>query len=57
MSGRRAIGCGVWLLAAALGAALLWCLLPEPGAQAGPVPLLACVALLLVTTRNSLPRS
>ena len=52
MSGRRAIGCGVWLLAAVLGAALLWCLLPEPGAQAGPVPLLACVALLLLAGRS-----
>ena len=52
MSGRRAIGCGVWLLAAALGAALLWCLLPEPGAQAGPVPLLACAALLLLAGRS-----
>ena len=52
MSGRRAIGCGAWLLAAALGAALLWCLLPEPGAQAGPVPLLACAALLLLAGRS-----
>ena len=52
MSGRRAIGCGVWLLAAALGAALLWRLLPESGAQAGPVPLLACVALLLLAGRS-----
>ncbi len=52
MSGRRAIGCGVWLLAAALGAALLWRLLPESGAQAGPVPLLACAALLLLAGRS-----
>ena len=52
MSGRRAIGCGVWLLVAAFGAALLWRLLPEPGAQAGPVPLLACAALLLLAGRS-----
>ncbi|NDG39732.1 MAG: ABC transporter permease [Betaproteobacteria bacterium] len=52
MSGRRAIGCGVWLLVAAFGAALLWRWLPEPGAQAGPGPLLACAALLLLAGRS-----